>query len=111
MVKEIAEHSYEKGETISETVGSGSPSYTMQTLFPNPESALNATNAKLKQLKRNNAVLDITMPSNPELFAEVKLTLLGFHQDIDVEWVIDRVEHVLDSSGYRTALSASISKC
>jgi hypothetical protein len=41
---------------------------------------------------------------NPEL------ALLGFHQDIDGEWVIDRAEHVLDGSGYRTVLSASISK-
>ncbi|WP_341820858.1 phage tail protein [Wolbachia endosymbiont (group A) of Myopa testacea] len=100
-------HSYERGETISETVGSGSPSYTIQTLYSNVESALSAANAKLKQLKRNNAVLDITMLGNPELFAEVKLSLLGFHQDIDGEWIIDRAEHVLDSSGYRTVLSAS----
>ncbi len=103
-------YSYEKGETISETVGSGSPSYTIQTLYSNVESALSAANAKLKQLKRNNAVLDITMPGNSELFAEAKLSLLGFHQDIDGEWVIDRAEHVLDGSGYRTVLSASISK-
>ncbi|WP_353269874.1 phage tail protein [Wolbachia endosymbiont (group A) of Myopa testacea] len=104
-------HSYEKGETISETVGFGSPSYTIQMLYSNAESALSAANAKIKQLKRNNAVLDITMPGNPELFAEAKLSLLEFHQDIDGEWIIDRAEHVLDGSGYRTALSASISKC
>ncbi|WP_375316238.1 hypothetical protein [Wolbachia endosymbiont (group A) of Colletes cunicularius] len=103
-------HSYEKGETISETVGFGSPSYIIQTLYSNAESALSAANAKIKQLKRNNAVLDITMPGDPELFAEAKLSLLGFHQDIDGEWIIDRAEHVLDSSGYRTVLSASISK-
>ncbi|WP_264328550.1 contractile injection system protein, VgrG/Pvc8 family [Wolbachia endosymbiont (group A) of Andrena hattorfiana] len=104
-------HSYEKGATISETVGSGSPSYIIQTLYSNAESALSAANAKIKQLKRNNAVLDITMPGNPELFAEAKLSLLEFHQDIDGEWIIDRAEHLLDGSGYRTALSASISKC
>ncbi len=100
-------HSYEKGETMSETTGTGSPSYTIQTLYSNVESAISAANAKLKQLKRNNAVLDITIPGNPELFAEAKLSLLEFHQDIDGEWIIDRAEHVLDSSGYRTVLSAS----
>lgn len=103
-------HSYERGETISETVGSGSPSYTIQMLYSNVESALSAANAKLKQLKRNNAALNITMPGNPELFAEAKLSLLEFHQDIDGQWIIDRAEHVLDRSGYRTSLSASISK-
>lgn len=103
-------HSYEKAETISETAGSGSPSYTIQTPYSTAESALSAATAKLKQLKRNNATLEITMPGNPELLAEAKLSLLEFHQDIDGEWVIDRAEHVLDGSGYRTTLSASISK-
>lgn len=104
-------YSYEKGETLQEVAGSGEPSYTIQTtIYSNIESALSAANAKLKQLKRNNATLEITMPGNPELFAEAKLNLVGFHQDIDGEWVIDRAEHVIDSSGYRTTLSASISK-
>lgn len=97
-------YSYEKGKTLQEVAGSGEPSYTIQTtIYSNVESALSAANAKLKQLKRNNATLEITMPGNPELLAEAKLSLLGFHQDIDSEWVID-------SSGYRTTLSASVSK-
>jgi phage protein D len=103
-------HSYEKGETILDTAGTGSPSYNIQTIYPSAELALSAANTKLKQLKRNNETLDITMPGNPELFAEAKLNLLGFNQAIDGEWVINRAEHTLDSSGYRTTLSASVSK-
>ncbi|WP_265022502.1 hypothetical protein [Wolbachia endosymbiont (group B) of Ischnura elegans] len=30
------------------------------------ESALSAANAKLKQLKRNNETLEMTIPGNPE---------------------------------------------
>ncbi|MFP3034516.1 MAG: phage tail protein, partial [Candidatus Tisiphia sp.] len=93
-------HSYEKGETMSETAGTGSPSYTIQTLYSNVESAISAANAKLKQLKRNNAVLDITMPGNPELFAEAKLNLIAFNQAVDGEWIVNRAEHTLNSSGY-----------
>ncbi|MBV2145863.1 MAG: phage tail protein [Wolbachia endosymbiont of Pissodes strobi] len=103
-------HSYEKGETIKETVGSGEPSYIMLELYSNAESALSAANAKLKQLKRNNETLDITMPGNPELFAEAKLSLIGFNQVVDGEWIINRAEHTLNSSGYLTILSASLSK-
>ncbi|MFP3016362.1 MAG: phage tail protein [Wolbachia sp.] len=103
-------HSYEKGETMSETAGTGSPSYTIQTLYSNVESAISAANAKLKQLKRNNAVLDITMPGNPELFAEAKLNLIAFNQAVDGEWIVNRAEHTLNSSGYLTMLSASLSK-
>ncbi|WP_353278862.1 phage tail protein [Wolbachia endosymbiont (group A) of Udea olivalis] len=103
-------HSYEKGETIKETVGSSEPSYIMLELYSNAESALSAANAKLKQLKRNNETLDITMPGNPELFAEAKLSLIGFNQAVDGEWIINRAEHTLNSSGYLTILSASLSK-
>lgn len=103
-------HSYEKGETIKETVGSGEPSYIMLELYSNAESALSAANAKLKQLKRNNETLDITMPGNPELFAEAKLNLIAFNQAVDGEWIVNRAEHTLNSSGYLTMLSASLSK-
>ncbi|KAB2978032.1 MULTISPECIES: contractile injection system protein, VgrG/Pvc8 family [unclassified Wolbachia] len=103
-------HSYEKGETIKETVGSSEPSYIMLELYSNAESALSAANAKLKQLKRNNAVLDITIPGNPELFAEAKLNLIAFNQAVDGEWIVNRAEHTLNSSGYLTMLSASLSK-
>ncbi|WP_254229438.1 contractile injection system protein, VgrG/Pvc8 family [Wolbachia pipientis] len=103
-------YSYEKGETIEKKVGNENPSYLIQTPYSTAESAINAATAKLKQLKRNNETLEITMPGNPQIFAEAKLSLLGFHQDIDGEWVIDRAEHLLDGSGYRTALLASIGK-
>ncbi|WP_341822662.1 phage tail protein [Wolbachia endosymbiont (group A) of Clivina fossor] len=103
-------HSYEKGKTIKETVGSGEPSYIMLEIYPNAESALSAANAKLKQLKRNNETLDITMPGNPELFAEAKLNLIGFNQAVDGKWIVNRAEHTLNSSGYLTMLSASLSK-
>ncbi|BET37235.1 phage tail protein [Wolbachia pipientis] len=103
-------HSYEKGETIKETVGSSEPSYIMLELYSNAESALSAANAKLKQLKRNNETLDITMPGNPQIFAEAKLNLTGFNQEVDGEWIVNRAEHTLNTSGYLTVLSASLSK-
>ncbi|MBD0392034.1 phage tail protein [Wolbachia endosymbiont of Pentalonia nigronervosa] len=103
-------YSYEKGETIKEMVGSGEPSYIMLEIYPNAESALSAANAKLKQLKRSNETLEITMPGNPQIFAEAKLNLIGFNQAVDGEWVVNRAEHTLNSSGYLTTLSASLSK-
>ncbi|WP_255453403.1 phage late control D family protein [Wolbachia endosymbiont of Atemnus politus] len=103
-------HSYEKGEQISKTVGSGEPSYAIQKIYPNAESAISAAKARFKQLQRNNETLEMTIPGNSALFAEAKLNLVGFNQDIDGEWVIDKAEHTLNSSGYLTTLSASFSK-
>ncbi|MDG7053675.1 MAG: phage tail protein, partial [Wolbachia endosymbiont of Alcedoecus sp.] len=103
-------HNYEKGEQILETAGSGEPSYAIQTIYPNAESAISAAKARFKQLQRNNETLEITIPGNPELCAEAKLNLVGFNQDIDSEWVIDKAGHTLDSKGYQTTIEAIINK-
>ena len=52
----------------------------------------------------------MTISGNPELCAEAKLNLVGFNQDIDGEWVIDRAGHILDSRGYQTTVEAARSK-
>ncbi|APR98627.1 contractile injection system protein, VgrG/Pvc8 family [Wolbachia endosymbiont of Folsomia candida] len=103
-------HSYEKGEALSETAGSGEPIYAIQTIYPSAELALSAANAKLRQLKRKNESLNMTMPGNPRIFAEAKVNLIGFNQAVDGEWVINRAEHILDSKGYQTTIEAAISK-
>ncbi|GHM58170.1 MAG: late control protein D [Candidatus Mesenet longicola] len=100
-------YDYEKGETISETTGVGSPSYVIQEVYPSSELALSAAQAKLKQLKRSTATLDITMPGDPQVFTEARLNLAEFDQKIDGEWVINKVEHTLSSRGYLTTLVAS----
>ncbi|WP_349966999.1 phage late control D family protein [Wolbachia endosymbiont of Armadillidium arcangelii] len=103
-------HSYEKGETIEEKVGNESPSYTLQTLYSTAESAISAAAAKLKQLKRSTSNLNVTVPGNPELFAEAKISLSGFCQEIEGEWVISRAEHILNNRGYQTIVEAKVSK-
>lgn len=100
-------YNYEKGETIPETAGVGSPSYAIQEVYPSLELALGAAQAKLKQLKRSIATLDITVPGNPQIFAEAKLNLTEFGQEVDGEWVVSRAEHILHNTGYLTTLTAS----
>lgn len=101
-------HSYEKGETIEEKVGNEEPSYPIHKLYPSAESAVSAASAKLRRLKQGEAKLNLTILGNPELFAEAKINLLGFCQEIEGEWVINRAEHILDNRGYRTMIEASI---
>jgi phage protein D len=102
-------HSYEKGETIEEKVGNEEPSYPIQKPYSTAESAIDAANAKLRQLKQSEAKLNVTIPGNPKLFAEAKINLSGFCQEIDGEWVISRAEHILDNRGYQTMVEAVIS--
>lgn len=103
-------HSYERGETIEEKVGNEEPSYPIYKLYPTAESAINAASAKLRRLKRGEAKLNVTIPGNPELFAEAKINLLGFCQEVDGEWVIESAEHILDNRGYQTMIEAVISR-
>ncbi|WP_174515777.1 phage late control D family protein [Wolbachia endosymbiont of Cardiocondyla obscurior] len=103
-------HSYERGETIEEKVGNEEPSYPIHKPYSTAESAISAASAKLRRLKRGEAKLNVTIPGNPELFAEAKINLLGFCQEIDGEWVVERAEHILDNRGYQTMVEAMISK-
>ncbi len=103
-------YSYERGETIEEKVGNEEPSYPIYKLYPTAESAISAASAKLRRLKQNEAKLNVTIPGNPELFAEAKINLSGFCQEIDGEWVIERAEHILDNRGYQTMIEAVISR-
>lgn len=103
-------YSYERGETIEEKVGNEEPSYPIYKLYPSAESAISAASAKLRRLKRGEAKLNVTIPGNPELFAEAKINLSGFCQEIDGEWVIERAEHILDNRGYQTTIEAAISR-
>ncbi|APR97830.1 phage late control D family protein [Wolbachia endosymbiont of Folsomia candida] len=99
-------YSYETGKTTEEKVGNEGPSYSIQDPYSTAESAISAATAKLKQLKRSTSNLNVTVPGNPALFAEAKISLSGFCQEIEGEWVINRAEHILDSKGYQTTIEA-----
>jgi phage protein D len=51
-------------------------------------------------------VADLASPS--ELQAEGKLRIAGIRDPVDGEWVINRVEHQLDSSGLQTRCDAEV---
>ncbi|WP_339047998.1 phage late control D family protein [Candidatus Mesenet endosymbiont of Phosphuga atrata] len=103
-------YDYNRGETIKEKAGDESPSYTLQEVYSSAELAMSAASTKLNQLKRSTVTLNITTVGNPEFHAETKISLLGFCQEIDGEWVVNKAEHILDNSGYRTMIEAVINK-
>jgi hypothetical protein len=50
----------------------------------------------------------VTLLGRPELQAEGKLRIAGIRDPVDGEWVINRVEHQLDSSGLQTRCDAEV---
>ncbi|MFP3033349.1 MAG: phage late control D family protein, partial [Wolbachia sp.] len=100
-------YDYEKAETITEKVGDQEPSYILRDIYASSDLAQNAASAKLNQLMSNAETLNITMPGNPELFAEAKINLLGFRKGVYGKWIINRAEHVIDNLGYRTIVTGT----
>lgn len=101
-------YDYEKAETMTEKMGNQEPSYILRDIYANSDLAQSAASAKLNQLMSGAATLNITMPGSPELFAEAKINLLGFHKGVYGEWIINKAEHVIDNLGYRTIITAAM---
>lgn len=77
--------------------------YRLRKTYTDAESAKTAAAAKLAALGRGTAQLSLSLPGRTELAAESPMTLAGFGDGIDGEWIIASVEHRIDSNGYQTS--------
>lgn len=90
------------GEYHLEKVGSGDPETELQEIFATREQAITAARAKLKRIYKTNKTFSFSTTGRPDLFAESPIVLRGFSKKIPKSWIINRVEHVLSSNGFRT---------
>ena len=104
-------HNTDTGEHLEVKVGAGQPSYTLRHTCPDAETAIAAAKAKLEALNRGQSSVRLTLtPGNPQMAAETKLTLSGFRDGINGEWVATEVDHQLSNSGYTTRVLAETPK-
>ncbi|AMO55613.1 contractile injection system protein, VgrG/Pvc8 family [Endozoicomonas montiporae] len=82
------------------------PVYTLRGQHPDEEAAKVAARSKLDSLQRGTQTASLTLPGNPSLRVEGKLTLTGFRNGVDGEWVINQVTHKLGRSGFVTSIRA-----
>ena len=100
-------HNTDTGEHLEVKVGAGQPSYTLRHTCPDADTAIAAAKAKLEALNRGQSSARLTLtPGNPQMAAETKLTLSGFRDGIDGDWVATEVDHQLNNSGYTTRVLA-----
>jgi phage protein D len=90
--------------------GSGEPAFTITRPFPTEAEALSAAKGKLDALERGTATLDLTVAGLPKLAAECGLNVSGLSPSADGGWVVTKVKHTLDDSGYRCDVSAETPK-
>nr|VFK12740.1 MAG: hypothetical protein BECKLFY1418C_GA0070996_100165 [Candidatus Kentron sp. LFY] len=92
-------------------VGEGEPVFTLRHAYKDANTATAAAQAKLDALMRGLGTLSLTLKhGNPVLAAEAKLTLLGFREGVDGDWVITQANHTMAGGGYSTSLGAETPK-
>lgn len=99
-------HATKQSKRIQVQVGSGDPVRQLRHYYPNEAAARAAAQAELDKRTRGENTLSLTLPGNPAICAEATLVLEGFREGVSGEWIITRVEHKLDSSGYQCTLDA-----
>ncbi len=80
--------------------GSGDPEIELNEIFSSEKDALAAVKSKGKRIKKNNKTFRFSTEDRPDLFAEGPIILRGFPIKIPTNWIISRVEHTLNSSGF-----------
>ncbi|EEX1986360.1 phage late control D family protein [Escherichia coli] len=80
--------------------------FVLRKTYPNEVAARRAAAARWQQLQRGAAEFSITLArGRPELYPEMHGTVTGFKTAIDnQDWIIARVEHSIDGSGFTTRL-------
>lgn len=91
------------------TVGDGEPVKRLTHPFPDAGAARSAAQAELAKAGRGERKLFLTLPGRADLVADGRVTLQGFGRDgYNGEWLVTRVQHTLDTGGYRVSLEAEV---
>ncbi|WP_456267639.1 contractile injection system protein, VgrG/Pvc8 family [Kushneria sp. AK178] len=88
------------------TAGAGGPIERLSEIFPDAPTATAAARSALGQGQRSGQTLSLTLPGNTRLMAEGRVSLSGFRTGADGEWLLTKVEHRIDSSGYTCRISS-----
>lgn len=99
-------HATKTARKVEVTVGSGDPVTRIRHYFPTQAAAQAAAQAALDKRERGEHKLTFSMVGDPALTAERPLTVTGFREAINGDWLIKRVEHHIDKSGYRCDVEA-----
>lgn len=81
--------------------------YTDRHLYPNRAAAEQAAKARLASFNRDTASVRLDMPGRTDLFAERSLELQGFVAGLDGLYLVESVEQVFTSSGWRSTVQCN----
>lgn len=94
-----------QAKTKEIAVGEGDPVRRLRMAYKDQASALEAAKAEQRKRARGEASLTLNMPGDPNIVAEAMITLAGFRDGVDGEWLAARVEHYLGpDAGYQVSI-------
>lgn len=88
--------------------GTGDPMFKLSSPFTTQSDAQKAANSKLRNLLRGKASLNLTRPLSPQILPEMTLSIANHKPGVDGDWIVERAEHRLDSSGSSTQVTLQI---
>ncbi len=91
-------------------VGSNDNVKTLRHIYASEKNAKRAARSEWQKLQRGVANFSITLAlGRPELFPEQPVNVSGFKPQIDnSDWLLIRVEHSINDSGYTTAIELEV---
>jgi len=101
-------HETKKAKRHTVTVGSGEPVTRLRQQYANEDMAKAAATAEMDKRARQLRKLGLTLPGRTDLAAEAPLTLAGFREGVDGDWLITSVTHALDNAGYVCTVDAEV---
>ena len=88
-------------------VGDGEPVKRLRHSYQDEKSAYAAAQASLDQSRRGEEKLSLNLPGNPQILAEMPITLVNFREGIAGDWIVEQVTHTIDKSlGYSCGVEA-----
>ena len=102
-------HDVSTADRVSILTSSAEPIYTVRQSYADAAQAADAGIAKLNALQRGTAALSLTIIGNTSVQAEGELTVVSLRDNVNGNWLVNRVEHQMDASqGFTTRLDADI---
>ena len=99
-------HDFTTAEERKVTTGTGEPDYEMRYTFTDQNRALEAAKAKLAEFERGITKLEISLPGNPILSTESKITIPDIKYLKNKEWIIESITHDISDQGYQSTINA-----
>jgi hypothetical protein len=84
--------------------------YQLTPIYSNRKEAEDAAKAKKAQFDASTDTLSFRSIGHPNMMAESKVRLIDFRDEIPTEWLVVKVTHKFDGSGYTNDVDCEIPK-